>query len=104
MINDTFHYLLDMFTIDNPGFQKYIPNLYQMELQLNKENTLDKETSYRQLSRLSGDVFRLQSYIVYIFQLVRFAKCCTSVSDFHSKILQINSNLLTQGNSKIQKN
>ena len=45
---------------------------------------------------LSGDVFRLPSYGVYISQLVRFAKCCTSVSDFHSKNLQITSKLLTQ--------
>ena len=38
---------------------------------------------------LSGDVPRLQSYGIYISQLVRFARCCTSVLDFHSKNLQI---------------
>ena len=47
---------------------------------------------------LSGDVPRLLSYVIYISQLVRFARCCTSVSDFHSKNLQITSKLLTQGN------
>ena len=46
---------------------------------------------------LSGDVPRLQSYGIYISQLVRFARCCTSVLDFHSKNLQITSKLLTQG-------
>ena len=46
---------------------------------------------------LSGDVPRLLSYSIYISQLVRFARCCTSVFDFHSKNLQITSNLLTQG-------
>ena len=30
-------------------------------------------------------------------KLVKFARCCTSVLDFHSKYLQITSNLLTQG-------
>ena len=40
---------------------------------------------------------RLQSYGIYISQLVRFARCCTSVLDFHSKNLQITSKLLTQG-------
>ena len=30
-------------------------------------------------------------------QLVRFARCCTSVLDFHSKNRQITSKLLTQG-------
>ena len=46
---------------------------------------------------LSGDVPRLLSYGVYISQLVRFARCCTSVSDFNSKNLQLTFKLLTQG-------
>ena len=36
---------------------------------------------------LNGDVPRLQSYGIYISQLVRFARCCTSVYEFHSKNL-----------------
>ena len=47
---------------------------------------------------LSGDVPRLPWYGIYISQLVRFARCCTSVFDFHSKNLQITSKLLAQGN------
>ena len=46
---------------------------------------------------LSGDVLRLPSYGVYVSKLVRFARCCTSVSDFNSKNLQISFKLLTQG-------
>ena len=46
---------------------------------------------------LNGDVPRPPSYGIYISQLVRFARCCTSVLDFHSKNLQITSKLLTQG-------
>ena len=46
---------------------------------------------------LSGDVPRLPLYGIYIPQLVRSARCCTSVLDSHSKYLQITSNLLTQG-------
>ena len=38
---------------------------------------------------LSGDVPQLPSYGIYISQLVRFARCCTSVLDFNSKNLQI---------------
>ena len=45
---------------------------------------------------MSGDVPRLPSYGIYISQLVKFARCCTSVSDFHPKNLQITSKLLTQ--------
>ena len=39
---------------------------------------------------------RLPSYGVYISQLVRFDRCCTTVLDFHSKNLQITSKTLTQ--------
>ena len=46
---------------------------------------------------LSGYVPRLPSYGIYILQLVRFARCCSKVFDFHSKNLQITSKLLTQG-------
>ena len=51
---------------------------------------------------LSEDVPRLPSYGVYIYQFVRFARCRTSVSDFH---LQITSKLLIQGyrNHKLRK-
>ena len=124
MFNDTSRYLDDIFTIDNPEFEKYIPDIYPAELQLNKANTSDKETSFLDLNIkdigsdihtsvydkrddfgfpivnfpwLSGDVPRLPSYGIYISQLVRFARCCTSVLDFHSKNLQITSRLLTQG-------
>ena len=37
---------------------------------------------------LSDDVLRLPSYGVYISQLGRFARCCTCVLNFHSKIIK----------------
>ena len=46
---------------------------------------------------LSGDVPRPPLYGIYISQLVRFVRCCTSVFDFHSQNLQITSKLLLQG-------
>ena len=47
--NDTSRYRDDIFTIDNPEFAKHIPDIYSRELQLNKANTLDKETSFLDL-------------------------------------------------------
>ena len=44
--NDTCRYLDDIFTIDNPEFAEHIPVIYPRELQLNKGNTSDKETSF----------------------------------------------------------
>ena len=50
MLNDTYRYLDDIFTIDNPEFEKHIPDIYPTELQLNKANTSDKETSFLDLN------------------------------------------------------
>ena len=114
MFNDTSRYLNDIFTIDNPEFKKYISDIYPAELQLNKANTSDKETSFSDsnikvigndihtsvydkrddfgfpivnFQWLSGDVPRLPSYGINISQLVRCARCCTSVLDFNFKNL-----------------
>ena len=40
---------VDIFTIDNPEFEKHIPDIYPTELQLNKANTSEKETSFLHL-------------------------------------------------------
>ena len=47
---DTSRYLDDIFTIDNPEFEKHILDIYQAELQFNKANTSDKETSFLDLN------------------------------------------------------
>ena len=122
--NDTSRCIDDIFTIDNPAFAEHIPDIYPRELQLNKANTSDKETSFFDLNIkvignnshtsvydkrddfgfpivnfpwLNGNVPRLPSYGIYISQLARFSRCCTSVLEFYSKNLQITSKLLTQG-------
>ena len=48
--NDTSRYLDDIFTIDNPEFAEHIPDIYPRELQLNKANISDKETSFLDLN------------------------------------------------------
>ena len=50
MFNDTSRYLNDICTIDNPEFEKCIPDINPAELQLNKANTSDKETSFYDLN------------------------------------------------------
>ena len=50
--NDTSRYLDDIFTIDNPAFAEHIPDIhvYTRELQLNKANTSNTETSFLDLN------------------------------------------------------
>ena len=50
MFNDTSGYLDDIFTIDNPDIEKYIPDIYPADLQLNKAKTSDKDTSFLDLN------------------------------------------------------
>ena len=93
MFNDTSRYLDDIFTIENPEFEKHTPDIYPVELKLNKAYTSDKEISFLDSNikdigsdmhksvydkrddfgfpivnfpRLSGDVRRLPSYGIYI--------------------------------------
>ena len=76
-----------------------------MNIKVNGSNThssvYDKREDFRfpivNLLWLNGDVPRLKSYGIFVSQFARFARCCTSVFDFHSKNLQITSKLLTQG-------
>ena len=49
MFTDTSRHLDDIFSVDNPEFEKHIPDIYPMELQLNNANTIDKETTFLDL-------------------------------------------------------
>ena len=122
--NDTYRYLDDIFTIDNPAFAEHISDIYPRGLQLNKANTSHTETSFLDFNIkvigtcssnhtsvydkrddfdfpkvnfpwFSSDFPRLPSYGICISQFVRFARYCTSVLDCHSNNLQITSKLLT---------
>ena len=125
MLNDTSRYLDYIFTIDNPEFEKHIPDIYngtsvEQSKYFRQRNFFPrfKYKSYWQCIHtsvydkrddfgflvvnfpwVSDDVPGLPSYGVYISQLVSFAMCCNSVSDFNSKNLQLicTSKLLTQG-------
>ena len=50
MFNDASRYIADIFTIDYPGFEKNISDIYPAELQLNEANTSNKETSFLDLN------------------------------------------------------
>ena len=122
--NDTSRYLDDILNIDNPHFDAFVKNIYPKELTLNKANMSDNSASFLDLDitinnnvihtkvydkrddfnfdivnypHLDGDVPRSASYGVYISQLIRFARACTSVEDFNARNLVITEKLLKQG-------
>ena len=50
MFNDTSRYLDDISTVNNPEFEKHVSDIFPKELQVNKANTSDKETSFLDLN------------------------------------------------------
>ena len=122
--NYSSRYIDDILNIDNPYFDTMISSIYPKELQLNKANVSDTSASFLDLDltisngfistkiydkrddfdfnivnypHLDGDVPRSTSYGVYISQLIRFARACSSVEDFNLRNRVITEKLLNQG-------
>ena len=101
-----------------------VGQIYPTEVQLNKANSSDTEAPFLDLnlsitngivsSKIDdkqddcnfeivnspfpdGDVSRSPSYGVYISQLIRFARVCSSVDDFNNRNLFLTAKLLKQG-------
>ena len=105
--------------IENPYFEGMVSQIYPPELQLNKTNTTDlnlhlsiangfvSSKIYDKLDDfdfdivnfpfLDGDVPRRASYVVYISQLIRFARACNHEADFNARNKCLISKLLQQG-------
>ena len=122
--NDTSRYLDDIFNLDNPFFDTMVSSIYPKELKLNKANSSDTSAAFLDLDLsiengvitskiydkrddfnfnivnfpyLDGDVPKATSYGVYISQLIRFARACSSVEDFNNRNRLITEKLLKQG-------
>ena len=112
--------------IDNNYFDSMLNHIYTSELHLNKANVSDTEVSFLDLHLsisdgfvktkyfdkrddfdfdivnipfLDGDVPRLTSYGVYIYQLIRFAQVSSHVDDFNTRNKVLTAKLLRQGYS-----
>ena len=110
--NTTSRYLDDILNIHNVYFENMVSQIYSSELQLNKANTSNTEATFLDLHLsisndivstriygkrddfdfeivnfpfLDGDVPRSTSYLVYISQLIRFARASSYVADFNTR-------------------
>ena len=119
--NSTSRYLDDLLNIDNPYFDGMVNQIYPPELQLNKANISDTEAPILDLHLsvangfvsskiydkrddfdfdivnfplLDDDVPRRASYLVYISQLIRFARVCNHVTDFNARNKCLTAKLL----------
>ena len=121
--NSTLRYLDDLLNIDSIYFDQMVDRIYPTELQLNRANSSDTETSFLDLNLcvsngtvstkiydkrddydfdinfpfLDGDVPRRTSYGVYISQLIRFARASSNLNDFNYRNKALTAKLLGQG-------
>ena len=122
--NSTSRYLDNLLNMDNNFFDSMVNRIYPSELQLNKANVSDTETSFLDLHLsildgfvktkiydkrddfdfdsvnfpfLDGDVPSSTSYGVYISQLIRFARVSSHVDEFNTRNKVLTATLLRQG-------
>ena len=116
--SNTFRYIDDLFSINNVDFGNYISAIYPSELQLTDTSTSSTEVCYLYTTIKMGgtntpfrisiydkrDAFTFQivsfphmdsnipanpSYGVYVSQLVRYARICTSKVDFMNRLRRL---------------
>ena len=120
--NSTSRYLDDLLNIDNIYFGQMVDRVYPAQLQLNRANSSDTEAPFLDLNLctsngtvstkiydkrddfdiisfpfLDGDVPRRTSYVVYISQLIRFARASSNLNDFNYRNKALTAKLLRQG-------
>ena len=124
--NNTFRYIDDLFGINNVDFGNYISVIYPSELQLTDTSTSSTEVCYLDTNIETGSTntpFRISIYDkrddftfrivnfrhmdsniptnpacgVYISQLVRYARICTSKVDFMNRLRGLSLRLRQQG-------
>ena len=124
--SNTFRYIDDLLSINNVDFGNYISAIYPPELQLTDTSTSSTEVCYLDTHIKTGDTtipFRISiydkrddftfrivnfphmdsnipanpAYGVYISQLVRYARICTSKVDFMNRLRGLSLRLRQQG-------
>ena len=117
--SNTFRYIDDLFSINNVNFGNCISAIYPSKLELKDTSTSSTEVCYLDTNIKTGDVitpFRISIYAiremtlqfrivnfphmdsnipaspaygVYIFQLVKYARICTSKVDFINRLRRL---------------
>ena len=121
--NSTSRYLDDLLNIDNIHFEHMVHRIYPAELQLNKANASDTEAAFLDLNLSIHNDIVLQKYMikgmililillisrslmamslnvplmVYIYQLICFARASSHVTDLNNRNKFLNAKLLKQG-------
>ena len=124
--SNTFRYIDDLLSVNNENFGNYISDIYSSDLELKDTTLTSNEVCYLDTRIRNGDSntpfhlsvydtrddfsFRIVNfphmdsnipanpvYGVYISQLVRYVRICTSKLDFIRRLRRLSSRLLHQG-------
>ena len=120
--NLCYRYIDDLIVFDNKKFGNYVKEIYPSQLTAEKGNTSDDLAHYLDLTFnigssnllytklyddfdfhivnfpfLSSNIPSSPSYGVYISQLIRYARCCSSYNDFGYRHKLLVDKLLSQG-------
>ena len=124
--SNTFRYIDDLLSVNNENFGNYISDIYPSDLELKDTTLTSNEVCYLDTRIRNGDSntpfhlsvydkrddfsFRIvnfphmdsnipanPAYGVYISQLVRYVRICTSKLDFIRRLRRLSSRLLHQG-------
>ena len=124
--SNTFRYIDDLLSVNNKNFGNYISDIYPSDLELKDTTLTSNEVCYLDTRIRNGDSntpfhlsvydkrddfsFRIvnfphmdsnipanPAYGVYISQLVRYVRICTSKLDFIRRLRRLSSRLLHQG-------
>ena len=124
IFSNTFRYIDDLLTLNNPTFEQEISNIYPQQLELKRTTEMDSRLSYLDLEvnisdrRFTTAVFDKRdgfnfhivnfhhmdsnmpskpAYGVYISQLVRIGHICDSYKSFFTRHHQLTCRLVKQG-------
>ena len=125
-MTNTFRYIDDLLSVNNENFRNYISDIYLSDLELKYTTLTSNEVCYLDTRIKNGDSntpflltvydkrddfsFRIvnfphmdsnipanPAYGVYISQLMRYVRICTSKLDFIHRLRQLSSRFLHQG-------
>ena len=123
--NFTYRYIDDVLSINNPDFENYLDQMYPPELEIKDTTESNTFASYLDLLLsigrdgqlhtslydkrddfnfhitnfpfLSSNISSLPAYGVFISQLIRYARACSSYECFILRAMRLSNNLLGQG-------
>lgn len=124
LFSNTFRYIDDLLTLNNPTFEQEISNIYPQQLELKRTTETDSRLSYLDLEinirdrkfttavfdkrdgfsfhivnfpHMDSNIPSKPAYGVYISQLVRIGRICDNYNSFFTRHHQLTCRLVKQG-------